>query len=64
MRRLTGKWTVKPRRFGGYDILVQVATQRPEFEPFYQEPTTVQYEKATYIDLVELNIVKPQNKKQ
>jgi hypothetical protein len=63
MRRLTGKWTVKPRLLGGYDILVQVAVQRPEFEPFYQQPTALRYEKAQFIDLVELNIVKPQNKK-
>ena len=63
MRKLTGKWIVKPRLLGGYDILVQTARQNTKLDPFYAEPTAVGYEKAKYADLVELNIVKPQTKR-
>jgi hypothetical protein len=61
MRELTGKWYLKKRTFGGFDVMVQVEVQTWSDETYGNggggyDPERIEYQKATKSDLMELEI--------
>lgn len=54
MRKLTGKWYLKRRFFGGYKVMVEVIIDTGNPYDFFISP---RYELATVEDLHDLNII-------
>jgi hypothetical protein len=60
-RYLTGKWYLDKRRWGGYNVMVQVEIERWD-DPTYGNgggdyaPKRTEYQKATKSDLLDLGL--------
>lgn len=60
-RELTGKWYLDKRKWGGYNVMVQVEIERWD-DPSYGNggggyaPKRIEYQKAEQTDLLELGL--------
>ena len=56
MRKLTGKWYLKPRIWGGFKVMVQVTVNQHCSITGDSSPQYSIYEKAKAEDIIELGI--------
>ena len=56
IRELTGKWFLKKRFFGGYDVFVEVEIRRQDPHDLTWDPEFVSWQKARGRDFIELGI--------